>query len=110
MSRVLHRLASRFPNSVLLHEVRRIRERHWPAPLHVHARRWYWIFLRRYECEICHACGRPVGHCTGSWWSADNALWQAMTGREQGVLCPPCFVEVAREKGVHVYWVAAVDV
>ena len=100
---------ARFPDSVLLCEIRRLRDGHWPAPAIVHARRWYWIFVRRYAYEICSACGRPVGRCTDSYWTADDALWIEIMGSEQGVLCPPCFTGVCRERGVHVYWKAAVD-
>lgn len=69
-----------------------------------------WHFgIKRYDYEICMECGRPVGPHTDSWWSADDVLWQEMTGSEHGVLCPPCFTGICRERGVHIYWKAAID-
>lgn len=96
-------------DSKLRYEVHRLRERRWPAPLRVHLRRWYWIFVRRYPLEICHTCGRPVGRCTGSWWHADDALWLQVTGDPNGVVCPVCFTEAADRLRVFVHYVATVE-
>lgn len=73
-----------------------------------HLRRWYWIFLRRWETEICGACGRPVRRCTDSWWEADDDLWLKVVGTPWGVLCPPCFTKACRAQGVWISWKAVV--
>lgn len=95
-----------FENSAVRYEAARLLgRRHTPrAGFRAAARRLYWIFIRRYECEICQACGRPVGRCTGSWWEADDAMWAHVVGNPQGVLCPPCFTAKADEAGVPVHW------
>lgn len=105
--------------SVAVYELRTAR-RHAAAGWLALLRRWYWIFVRRHETEICE-CGRPVGPCTGSWWEADDDLWISVAepthisegkhGRRigNGVLCPPCFTAKARAKGVWVHWRAVVE-
>jgi hypothetical protein len=99
-------------------------------------RRFYWKRLRRYDAEICgrpdhpheqirRGCGRPVGVV----WRAESAVWNyVVTGQDQtvytvregaaggpimeraegagGVLCLHCFDQLARERGVHLYWEA----
>lgn len=72
-------------------------------------RRWYWIFVRRWETEICGHCGRPVARCTDSWWHAPDALWLAVNGQSTGVMCPPCFSKACRRAGYSVSWRATVD-
>lgn len=72
-------------------------------------RRWYWIFVRRWETEICSRCGRPVARCTDSWWQAPDALWLEVNGGLGGVLCPPCFTKACRRAGYSVSWRAEVE-
>ena len=45
--------------------------------------------------EFCHRCGllQPV------IWHAPDALWEQVS-EDWGVLCPKCFDELARRKGV----------
>jgi hypothetical protein len=69
---------------------------------------WHYI-VRRYRYEICKRCGRPVGPCTGSWWSANDLLWAAVIGDPHGTVCPPCFTAAADSKGIPVRWEAARD-
>lgn len=68
-----------------------------------------WWNHRTYRGEVCQCCGRKVRGSTGSWWSADDDLWQHVTGMgEGGILCPPCFTRLAKEKRVLVYYEAKV--
>lgn len=72
--------------------------------------RWlWWRHVRQYGCEVCHRCGRPVMPHTHSWWHAPDDLWIAMGGPEFGITCPPCFHDLARAKGLTVYFVATVE-
>jgi len=66
----------------------------------------WWRHVRRYEYEVCHMCGRPVGRCTGSWWRADDELWIDGGGPLWGVLCPPCFTRCCDAAGQPVHYVA----
>mgnify|MGYP000588371437 CR=1 FL=1 len=69
------------------------------------ARRWWWRHIRRHHGEICHGCGRPVARpIGGTYWFADNALWNRVEGGEGGLRCPACFTLDARRAGVHVAW------
>lgn len=74
------------------------------------ARRWWWRFVRRYPCELCTDCGRPVGRCTDSWWRAPDELWLEVTGSDAGVLCPPCFTNRCRTRGIPLHYEAVVGV
>lgn len=67
----------------------------------------WWRHVRRYRFEICDDCGRPVGHSTGAWWHSD--LWPAVTGADDGVLCPRCFTARAEAAGLPVRWMAVLD-
>jgi hypothetical protein len=92
---------------VLAHEIRRHRtyaraQFGWRAQV----RRWWWIIVRRYECEICNHCGRPVGEANGSYWLATDGLWARVEGKVTGVSCMRCFAEHAVEAGTHVWWLA----
>lgn len=100
-------LTQRLRDSKTRYEVTRLFER--PSPWRVVARRWWWVFIRRHETEICGACGGPVNRATPSWWTADDALWMDVVGDEAGIRCVPCFTEEARAKGIWVFWKAAVD-
>lgn len=73
------------------------------------ARAFYWYLIRRYECEICMDCGRRVGVHTGSWWHADEALWEVIVGDPSAVMCPPCFTLRGDDLGIAVKWVAVED-
>lgn len=79
--------------------------RDWKAAL----RGTYWWLIRRYPCELCQGCGRRIMAHTGSWWHADDDLWLDVHGSEAGTLCPRCFTEDAKRKGISVYWQATVD-
>ena len=69
--------------------------------------RWvYWRHLRRYDGEVCHRCGRPVARSTNSWWHADDPLWIDVSG-SFGILCPPCFHDLARAQGRMVFFIAS---
>jgi hypothetical protein len=83
---------------------------------------WWWL-VRRYPSEIC-PCGRPVSRgIGGTYWSATNDLWAQVMGwpgwREQmgdwaylgppGTRCPRCFTELARAKGISLFWEPKVD-
>lgn len=69
---------------------------------------WHGV-VRRYDCEICLRCGRPVMEHTGSWWHAPDDLWALAGGDPFGVLCPPCFTELLDQHGVNVHWEPAPD-
>lgn len=72
--------------------------------------RAFWNYIvRRYHYEICMACGRRVGACTGSWWRAPDDLWQRVNGGYEGVLCPPCFTARCDAAGEPIRWEAIHD-
>lgn len=45
---------------------------------------------------ICQECGGP-----NVAWFAPNQLWNAVMGGEAGVVCPICFMLIARRRGQH---------
>lgn len=102
---------SAWRNSPIRYEAARLLGRRHapPTTLVVHLRRLYWIFVRRYAYEICNHCGRPVGRSTGSYWLADDALWESINGRSEGVMCPPCFTAAGQQSGLWIAWKAVVD-
>lgn len=51
-------------------------------------------------CERCGQCGEPVEQV----WTADDALWVAVTGSPYGCLCIRCFDLRACEKGYFIRW------
>lgn len=55
--------------------------------------------------EVCHSCGRsnPI-------WSAENDLWNEVNGSPAGIICPTCFGEAAKWKGVDVYFRATREI
>jgi hypothetical protein len=57
----------------------------------------YWRHVRRYEFEVCHRCGHPVGLV----WRTSDDLWRQVMGHSGGVLCVRCFDQAA-----DVYWQA----
>jgi hypothetical protein len=59
--------------------------------------------------ENCDNCGMPLVFFTRSFWSTDNELWVKVTGLESGILCPPCFTDLARSKGIHIRWKAVIQ-
>lgn len=67
--------------------------------------------LRRWHYETCDHCGRKNAPTIGgTWWAADDETWVAVMGHKGGCLCPRCFTEAAKRRGIHVYWKAALDV
>lgn len=56
------------------------------------------------ECdrdEKCERCGRRYSIA----WSAPDEIWKLVTGHgEEGLLCPYCFDEMARGKGIILAW------
>lgn len=55
----------------------------------------------RYLGEKCEHCGKRYLTC----WLAPDYVWHAVTGHdEEGLLCPNCFDEMARNKGVILAW------
>lgn len=54
--------------------------------------------------EYCQSCGEAYSQC----WSADDALWKDVTGRDDGsgLLCMQCFDALAQGKGINVVWTA----
>lgn len=69
----------------------------------------YWMFVRGYECEVCHNCGRPIRVV---WWCYDDVLWTAVTGNEKppgsecaaGTWCIDCFDEAAQKRVGWIEW------
>lgn len=73
------------------------------------ALRFVWTrHVLRHDGEVCHRCGRRVDRCTRSWWSAPDGLWIAHS-HDFGILCPPCFHDLAREDGATIYFEAVSD-
>lgn len=68
-------------------------------------RRWWWRVVRRYEWEICDACGRPAARGLGdTYWFAPNSLWNEVEGGPNGVRCPPCFDADCRGLNIDISW------
>lgn len=66
---------------------------------------WYGLVVG-YCGERCFDCGRPYGDFI---WIAgdepDGDLWRRVTGwTAGGLLCPRCFAERARRKGIGLTW------
>lgn len=60
---------------------------------------------QRLQEPDCRDCGRPAGwSIAGTYWFADNALWNEVNGSPNGFLCPECFTLNAEEHGVPVGW------
>jgi hypothetical protein len=66
--------------------------------------------VRRYDAEICHKCGRPVGLV---WWCHDDLLWEKVTGKPKpfgsresagGIFCITCFDHAARKVCGWIEW------
>ncbi len=72
-------------------------------------RRSFWRHVRRYHFETCDACGRPVGRALGSYWLAEDVLWNEVEGNDWEIRCPRCFTADAASAGVHVSWRAVRD-
>lgn len=52
----------------------------------------------------CHDCGQTYYFNIGSYWLADDALWQEVVGDGQFALCPGCFAERATVKSIPMHW------
>lgn len=55
---------------------------------------------------ICDQCGRPdaTGLGAGTYWFADNELWNSIFPDRVGVSCPRCFTAACRGAGVVIGW------
>jgi hypothetical protein len=72
--------------------------------------RLLWNEIRRYAYETCDHCGRKNAPTIGdAWWTADDATWVTVMGHGGGCLCPRCFTEAARRRGVSVHWQAVAE-
>jgi hypothetical protein len=80
----------------------------------------WWAVICFYRYEMCHDCGGRVMPHTRSWWETDNDLWIEVVAPKHieigkthrvggGVLCPPCFTDRARAKGISISWHARVE-
>ena len=94
------------------------RTRHaWHGPLAASRGLW-WVFVRRYACEMCN-CGRRIGMEIGNTtWHADDELWNRVMGEPgweerlgeyarygvPGTRCTRCFTEIAEAKGIRLHW------
>lgn len=79
--------------------------KNWPARLRAV---WYaWICL--YDGEICNDCGRPVARGIGTYWMADDKFWMDLVGKYSKILCPSCFADRGKEKGILIYWAPLCD-
>jgi hypothetical protein len=96
-------------DSVIAYELRRLRQPNVVRSPRVVLRRWWWVFVMRWETEICCRCGRPVARWIGSWWQAPDDLWMEVVGDETAVWCPRCFTERADELGIWTRWEAVRD-
>lgn len=54
-----------------------------------------------WDGERCKDCGRPYQLV----WSAPHPLWNSIWGNEGGTLCPDCFDDRCRTKGIYVQFV-----
>lgn len=61
------------------------------------------------DVHACDDCGLPASYATGSYWLAPDDLWAEVVGTPTTVLCPGCFVERAKSKGIDVSWRATSD-
>lgn len=57
---------------------------------------------RRQEPDgpVCTRCGNDVGIV---WWTS-NTLWAVVVQDAHGPLCPVCFSECAKKKGLSLRW------
>jgi len=62
---------------------------------------WYWRNIRRYPCELCLSCGRPVNLI----WAAPDELWRQVVGDPYTVVCSCCFDRLALRAGLLLRWV-----
>lgn len=54
--------------------------------------------MTRHPEDFCERCKRP-----NVMWFAPSELWNAVHG-EWGILCPVCFVELAKAAGIDAAW------
>lgn len=65
-----------------------------------------------YNGEICCDCDLPVARGIGTYWRANDELWERVVGELVDpalILCPACFAERAHKRGLLVWWEAALD-
>lgn len=63
----------------------------------------YWRIIRQYETELCGHCGRPVRlvYHAPDWRRRSPAAPGTRGGQAApGILCPPCFDDLAEAKGL----------
>lgn len=56
--------------------------------------------------------GEHCDNCGGEYltvYRLPDTIWAKITGRANGLLCPECADSLARDKGVELYWEAAVN-
>src|SRR4051812_46880188 len=56
--------------------------------------------------EFCQRCGITQPLC---WTCDDDLLWKEINGSMNGVLCPKCFYDLARQKNFFVIFHARAD-
>lgn len=57
--------------------------------------------------EFCHRCGvtQPL-----VWWCESPQMWTEITGcHENGILCPKCFDDMAKDRKLLLKWYPRVD-
>ena len=57
--------------------------------------------------EFCHRCGveQPL-----VWWCDNPHMWTEITGgHDNCILCPKCFDDMAKERGLLLKWYPKVD-
>lgn len=61
------------------------------------------------DTHRCRDCAVPTSYAIGSYWLADDDLWNRVVGDNSIVLCPACFHDRAEAQGVAVSWRAHED-
>ena len=66
---------------------------------------WNVLVLRHYS-ESCEVCGRRY---FSTVWVASTELYRSVHGNNHGQMCPACFTNLGRSKGIKVFWAALPD-
>ena len=56
----------------------------------------------KWDGERCNDCG---GRYDRTIWTAPDWLWQLLVGHPGGLLCPGCFDDRAKARGMFLRWV-----